>query len=97
MTAATVASSRPETALDHGSGRRRGRWRRAGRLVPLLSATLTVGYVAVTYPAFRSAMSKARAELAAGSQVVSTRAGPIEYAEEGHGPPILVVHGAGGG
>jgi len=93
MTAATVASRgrRP------GRGRQRGRWRRARRLVPLLSATLIAGYVTVTYPTFRSAMSKARAELAAGSQVVSTRAGPIEYAEAGHGPPILVVHGAGGG
>ena len=91
MTASTAASRGPRP------GRRRGCWRRAGRLVPLLPGTLTAGYVAVTYPGYRSAMREARAELAAGSEVVSTLAGPVEYAEAGHGPPVLVVHGAGGG
>jgi 2-hydroxy-6-oxonona-2,4-dienedioate hydrolase len=32
-----------------------------------------------------------------GSQVIETRCGPIEYATMGEGPPVLVVHGAGGG
>jgi 2-hydroxy-6-oxonona-2,4-dienedioate hydrolase len=32
-----------------------------------------------------------------GSQIVQTPCGPIEYALAGHGPPVLVVHGAGGG
>jgi pimeloyl-ACP methyl ester carboxylesterase len=31
------------------------------------------------------------------SRVVETRCGPIEYAEVGSGPTVLVVHGAGGG
>lgn len=31
------------------------------------------------------------------SRVVQTRCGPIEYAEAGNGPALLVVHGAGGG
>lgn len=97
MTAASVASSRPQTAADRGRRVGRRHWLRARRLVPLLSATVSAGYVAVTYPGYRSAMSKACAELAAGSQVVSTRVGPIEYAEEGDGPAVLVVHGAGGG
>ncbi len=39
----------------------------------------------------------ARRRVAAGSEIASTRCGPIEYAERGRGPPVLVVHGAGGG
>lgn len=43
-------------------------------------------------------MGAARRRVAlAGSEVVQTKCGPIEYALRGRGPPILVVHGAGGG
>lgn len=37
------------------------------------------------------------AELDAGSQVVETAAGPVEYTESGAGPVVLVCHGAPGG
>jgi pimeloyl-ACP methyl ester carboxylesterase len=50
-----------------------------------------------TYLAFRSDMRAARSRLLAGSRVVSTACGPIEVGEVGDGPPVLVVHGAGGG
>src|SRR5215213_8977307 len=50
-----------------------------------------------TYFAFRVAMRAARARLLAGSRVVSTARGPVEVAEVGDGPPVLVVHGTGGG
>lgn len=33
----------------------------------------------------------------AGGQVIETAVGPVEYAEEGSGSPILVIHGAAGG
>ena len=49
-----------------------------------------------TYLAFRADMRAARARLLAGSRVVSTARGPIEVAEVGDGPPVLVVHGTGG-
>ena len=39
----------------------------------------------------------ARERVAAGSQIVQTPCGPIEYAVAGDGPPVLVVHGSGGG
>ena len=39
----------------------------------------------------------ARRRVASGSEIAATRCGPIEYAERGRGPPVLVVHGAGGG
>jgi pimeloyl-ACP methyl ester carboxylesterase len=38
-----------------------------------------------------------RDRLTAGSQIAATRHGPIEYTTWGEGPPVLVIHGAGGG
>ena len=35
--------------------------------------------------------------LGTGSRMLETSFGPIEYAEAGEGPPVLVIHGAGGG
>jgi pimeloyl-ACP methyl ester carboxylesterase len=46
--------------------------------------------------AFTRDLREARARLVAGS-VIDTAAGPIEYATAGDGPPVLIVHGAGGG
>jgi pimeloyl-ACP methyl ester carboxylesterase len=42
-------------------------------------------------------MRRARERISVGSTVVETPCGPIEYAAAGAGPPVLVVHGAGGG
>src|SRR5689334_7090573 len=42
-------------------------------------------------------MARARARISQGSRIATSRCGPIEYAETGQGPPVLVVHGAGGG
>ena len=39
----------------------------------------------------------ARDRVASGSQIAQTPCDPIEYAVAGDGPPVLVVHGAGGG
>lgn len=61
----------------------------------VLLAVVAVG-IAV-YLVFRVDMRAARARLLAGSRVLSTACGPIEVAEEGDGPPVLVVHGTGGG
>lgn len=43
------------------------------------------------------AADKRRAELAAERSLAATRHGPIEYVSWGEGPPVLVIHGAGGG
>ena len=42
---------------------------------------------------------RARARVASGSKILQTARGPIEYAEAGKrdGPPVFVIHGAGGG
>jgi pimeloyl-ACP methyl ester carboxylesterase len=52
---------------------------------------------AETYRRARRDLGTARARLLAGSQIVETAAGPIEFTQGGEGQPVLVVHGAGGG
>ncbi|MGZ5091103.1 MAG: alpha/beta fold hydrolase, partial [Burkholderiales bacterium] len=42
-------------------------------------------------------MREAQQRIAGRSEIVSTPCGAIEYAVAGRGPPVLVVHGAGGG
>jgi hypothetical protein len=59
---------------------------------------LALGVAGVgTYLMYRADMRAARSRLLAGSRVVSTARGPIEVAVVGAGPPVLVVHGTGGG
>jgi pimeloyl-ACP methyl ester carboxylesterase len=52
---------------------------------------------AVVWWRFAAALSIHRARVHRGSQVVSSRFGPIEFATDGHGAPVLIVHGAAGG
>ncbi|MET0194879.1 MAG: alpha/beta hydrolase [Hyphomicrobiaceae bacterium] len=51
----------------------------------------------VIYAQYRRELGQAIAAVEAGGTLASTRAGPIEYAEAGHGEPLLLIHGAGGG
>lgn len=47
--------------------------------------------------AYRSAMAAAEARLARRSSLVETDAGLLEYAVAGDGPPVMMIHGTGGG
>ncbi len=47
--------------------------------------------------AYRESMRGAETRLARRSSVVETSAGDLEYAVAGHGPPLLMIHGTGGG
>ena len=57
-------------------------------------ATLFFGFA---YTGFVGDLERARQRVAQGSWIVDTACGPIEYAEMGDGPAVLLVHGAGGG
>lgn len=65
-----------------------------------MKATLGLGLAAVVArlrSAYRSDMAASRARLTGRSRVIETRLGPVEVADSGAGPPVLVVHGAAGG
>jgi len=47
--------------------------------------------------AYHHDMALAYAALVGRSQVVETDFGPVEYAEAGQGPAVLIIHGSGGG
>ncbi|HXV40776.1 MAG TPA: hypothetical protein VD701_07435, partial [Steroidobacteraceae bacterium] len=63
----------------------------------LFAAIVVVGMVTWLVTSYRADIVPARERIATGSQVADTRCGPIEYATQGEGPPLLIVHGAGGG
>jgi 2-hydroxy-6-oxonona-2,4-dienedioate hydrolase len=56
----------------------------------LASGAWTVG-------AYRASMAGAEARLGRRSSVIDTHAGALEYAVAGHGPPLMMIHGTGGG
>ena len=67
------------------------------RVVLILAALLIAALLALTYASYRRDIGRAYDRIATGSQIAQTRCGPIEYAVAGEGPPLLSVHGAGGG
>ncbi|MEO7939764.1 MAG: alpha/beta hydrolase [Burkholderiaceae bacterium] len=67
------------------------------RAFVILVGLLAVGLFGLTYTSYQRDIREARERVATGSQIVQTPCGPIEYAVTGDGPPVLVVHGSGGG
>jgi pimeloyl-ACP methyl ester carboxylesterase len=67
---------------------------RTAAVVVLVAVITALGAVMYFY---QRDIQQARARIASGSQIAETFCGPIEYAVVGDGPPVLVVHGAGGG
>ncbi|HEV2668150.1 MAG TPA: alpha/beta fold hydrolase, partial [Blastocatellia bacterium] len=82
--------------LNPIKGRRMTR-ARVRRAVSILGWLLVVVLSALVYTSYRRDIHQAREHVSTGSQIVQTPCGPIEYALAGDGPPVLVVHGAGGG
>jgi pimeloyl-ACP methyl ester carboxylesterase len=68
--------------------------RRAAALCIVSLVSIAVG---ATYLIYARDLQAIRSAVAAGSQVLQTPHGPIEYAMWGNGPTMLVLHGAGGG
>jgi pimeloyl-ACP methyl ester carboxylesterase len=68
-----------------------------GRAAAILVSLLFVGLFGLTYTSYQRDITEERERVSTGSQIVQTPCGPIECAVAGDGPPVLVVHGAGGG
>ena len=69
----------------------------AGRFAAVTAGAVAIGLVATVSLAFHRDLAEARAATAGRSEVVDSPWGPIEYADVGSGPPVLVIHGSGGG
>lgn len=65
-------------------------------LLAALSLAVLAG-LGVGARAYQLDMVQARAALARRSQLADTTFGPVEYAEAGQGPAVLIIHGSGGG
>jgi len=70
---------------------------RTRHAVAILAAVLVAGLVALMLSSYRQEIAQARERISTRSQIAQTRCGPIEYGIIGDGPPVLAVHGAGGG
>lgn len=68
----------------------------AGKLFGIISAAATAVGVSA-HARYRAEVAEIRSKLEAGSRIVETSAGPIEFAEAGEGGALLLIHGAGGG
>ena len=70
---------------------------RAGGWIGLASVLGSAAGAFGVRRAFRHDMADITARLEAGSELISTDLGPVEYAREGSGTAALISHGAGGG
>src|SRR5512132_3708659 len=70
---------------------------RFSRIAAAVAGLVVAGALGIISATYAKDLADARARVANGSKLVETRCGAIEYAEAGSGPPVLVVHGAGGG
>ena len=70
---------------------------RTGTIIAALGCVLAAAAAWWVTTEYQRDLRQASEHASAGSAVVQTPCGPIEYASSGNGPPVLIVHGAGGG
>ena len=62
-----------------------------------VTGAIAAGAAALTWAAYRKDMEAANQRIEMDRQGIDSAHGPIEFAECGDGPAVLVIHGAGGG
>lgn len=67
------------------------------RIIGTVAVAAAAGLLGLALVSYRADIREARERVAAGGRLAETRCGTIEYAERGEGPPVLFIHGAGGG
>jgi len=67
------------------------------RKISLFACILLLVLFSAIYIQYRGEIAAARQRVLEGSQLLITEHGEIEYAVEGEGPAVLLIHGAGGG
>jgi 2-hydroxy-6-oxonona-2,4-dienedioate hydrolase len=72
-------------------------WLPSARIGFVINVAILVGLALVVYLSYRRDVAVARTASRASSVMVNTAFGPIEYASEGAGNPVLSIHGTGGG
>jgi 2-hydroxy-6-oxonona-2,4-dienedioate hydrolase len=72
-------------------------WWPTARIGVYVNVAILLVLAAIGYRAYRRDIAVERARAFAGSRVIETTCGPIEYASLGEGTPVLVLHGTGGG
>lgn len=94
-----------------GMAKRKVVWRRRSKVAErvcrsaasTMHLSMVVAAATIAIPAwavhhrYREDMTQARRRVSRGGKIIGTACGPIEYTEFGDGPPMLMVHGAGGG
>jgi pimeloyl-ACP methyl ester carboxylesterase len=70
--------------------------RRRSLILAALGLAALIGSGA-TWSAFAADIARARASTRGRSRVIQSRFGALEFGEAGSGPPVLMVHGTGGG
>ena len=92
-----MKSERTTSDVAPQAGRRFNLWRIAKNLL-LGGTVLVVALVALAAFSYNSFRGDRLEELRSGSQVIETRAGPIEYVLEGDGDQVVLsIHGTPGG
>ncbi len=66
-------------------------------LVLVVAAIAVIVGIILVIVSYNDELGRARAIVSSGGRIANTTAGPIEFAEKGHGIALLSIHGAGGG